>query len=159
MILSINKTHSDEPVLTRLVAHLAASGCRITAPRRAVLRQMVGCRSAFTATDLLDRVLDASPDVGRATVFRTLDLLLDHGLLRRVHTDTGASWGHSYVLCGLSDTHHHHLVCTRCGAITDFEACTVGSLVADLEAKTNFKVEGHHLELYGECESCRRATR
>jgi Fe2+ or Zn2+ uptake regulation protein len=140
----------------RLVERVAEAGLRMTGPRRAVLGEIARQRSSFSATELLDAVNQCAPNVGRATVFRTLDLLVEHGMLRRVHTETGASWGHSYVLCGLSDAHHHHLVCTVCGRVSDFEGCSVGGLIEGLKAQTGFHVQGHHLELYGQCETCQR---
>ena len=154
MIPGINKAETTKSA-ARLEMKLAEAGLRMTGPRRIVLGEIVRRRSSFTATELLDAVDRRGIDVGRATVFRTLDMLVEHGILRRIHTESGASWGHSYVLCGLGDAHHHHLVCTICGRVSDFEGCSVEGLIAGLEAQTGFHVQGHHLELYGECEACR----
>ncbi|HET9496062.1 MAG TPA: transcriptional repressor [Chloroflexia bacterium] len=153
MRLSINKT-LDSDVAGALVKRVAGSGLRMTEPRRAVLGQIALQRSSFTAAELLYAVERCAPNVGRATVFRTLELLVEQGILRRVHTESGANWGHSYVLCGLSDAHHHHLVCTVCGRVSDFEGCSVDGLIEGLKGQTGFRVQGHHLELYGECEEC-----
>ena len=150
----INKAVDGED---RLLARVAETGLRITEPRKIVLGRICRQRSSFTATELLDAVSQCAPNVGRATVFRTLDLLVERGMLRRVHTETGANWGHSYVLCGLSDAHHHHLVCTECGRVSDFEGCSVEGLIEGLKEQTGFQVQGHHLELYGVCETCQRA--
>lgn len=134
---------------------MSAEGCRLTLPRVAVLGEVAARGVAFTASELLEAVAAVAPDIGRATVFRTLDLLVGMGLLQRVHTEAHGSWGHLYVLCGLSNIHHHHLVCTQCGQITDFAGCAVEELASRLESETSFQVEGHHLELYGRCERCR----
>jgi Fur family ferric uptake transcriptional regulator len=143
-------------IVGRLVERVVEMGIRMTEPRRIVLAEIARQRSSFSATELLDAVSRSAPNVGRATVFRTLDLLVELGMIRRVHTETGTNWGHSYVLCGLSDAHHHHLVCTVCGRVSDFEGCSVEGLIESLQGQTGFRVEGHHLELYGECESCQR---
>jgi Fur family transcriptional regulator, ferric uptake regulator len=156
MILGINKTETNKSA-ARLELKLAEAGLRMTGPRRVLLGEIVRRRSSFTAADLLGAVDRRGADVGRATVFRTLDMLVEHGILRRIHTESGASWGHSYVLCGLGDAHHHHLVCTTCGRVSDFEGCSVEGLIPGLEAQTGFHVQGHHLELYGECEACRES--
>ena len=153
MRLGINKGQ-DRNGAAGLVSRVADTGLRMTGPRTVVLGEIARQRSSFTATELLDAVNRCAPQVGRATVFRTLDLLVEHGMLRRVHTESGANWGHSYVLCGLSDAHHHHLVCTVCGRVSDFEGCSVDGLIEGLKAQSAFRVQGHHLELYGECESC-----
>jgi Fur family ferric uptake transcriptional regulator len=153
MRLSINKIGEDAQAV-RLESRVAGAGLRMTGPRKTVLGQIARQNSSFTATELLSAVEGCAPNVGRATVFRTLDLLVEQGILRRVHTESGANWGHSYVLCGLSEAHHHHLVCTVCGRVSDFEGCSVEGLIEGLKAQTGFRVRGHHLELYGECESC-----
>jgi Fur family transcriptional regulator, ferric uptake regulator len=157
MILSINKA-SQEMILGQLQTRLAEAGYKLTQPRVAVMQQVAGYADSFTASDLLESMLKAAPQVGRATVFRTLDLLVDLGVLQRVHTETGGggNWGHIYVLCGLSNTHHHHLVCTLCGQVADFAGCFLdATLLGNLEASTRFQVEGHHLELYGQCARCK----
>jgi len=51
--------------------------------------------------------------------------------------------------------HHHHLLCRHCGRIEDFVNCDVSALVAQLSSSTEFEIEGHWLEVYGRCASCR----
>ncbi len=141
---------------SRLLARITAAGMRVTGPRKVVMGEIARQRSSFTAAELLESVRRCAPQVGRATVFRTLDLLVEQGALRRVHTESGANWGHSYVLCGLTDAHHHHLVCTVCGRVSDFEGCSVEGLIEEVKERSGFRVQGHHLELYGECEACQQ---
>jgi Fur family ferric uptake transcriptional regulator len=157
MIPSINK-QAQAHVLARISSRLAGAGYRLTHPRQAVLRLIVAQVGSFTAGQLLESASAICPDVGRATVFRTLDLLISLGILQRVHTESDGNWGHSYVLCGLDQTHHHHLVCTHCGLITDFAGCGIEGLLERLSTQTSFKVESHHIELYGLCERCQSTT-
>jgi Fur family ferric uptake transcriptional regulator len=152
MIPGIN--NSIDKVEQHLQDRLAGAGYKVTMPRLAVLRQIAAEGRSFTATRLLESVMRASPDVGRATVFRTLDLLVELHLLQRVHTEAPGSWSSSYVLCGLGDAHHHHLVCTQCGKIDELAGCLLDPLLVELESSTSFRVEGHHLELYGRCALC-----
>jgi Fur family ferric uptake transcriptional regulator len=152
MIPGIN--NSTDKAARQMQAQLVSAGYKITLPRQQVLRQVAAQGPSFTASQLLDAVVLAAPNVGRATVFRTLDLLVELGIIQRVHTEASGSWGSSYVICGLGDEHHHHLVCTRCGKIDDLAGCLLDPLLADLEANTSFRVEGHHLELYGTCGQC-----
>ncbi len=156
---SINKPGLQDSHAHQLAARLAEGGHRLTRPRSAVLAQVAASSASFTATELLESVATVAPEVGRATVFRTLDLLVELGLVRRVHTESAGNWGHSYVLCDLAETHHHHLVCTSCGRVADFEGCGFDSMLPDLQARTSFRVEGHRLELYGLCEACQREQR
>ena len=88
-------------------------GFRSTAPRRAVLCAIEGAAAPFTADELLGEL----PDVGRATVFRTIKLLQELDLVCRVPLEDG---GVRYRLSG--GNHHHHLVCRNCGVVTEFDA-------------------------------------
>ena len=51
--------------------------------------------------------------------------------------------------------HHHHLVCRDCGRVDDFTTCDVGALVREVQAATDYEIEGHWLEVYGRCQTCR----
>lgn len=99
----------------------------------------------FTAEGLVAAV----PEVGRATVFRTLRLLQDIGALCQVVLDDGTV---EYRIT--SGGHHHHVVCSQCGAVTDFTACDIQDLLADLARRTGYEIESHRLEVYGRCGQC-----
>ena len=121
-------------------------GYRVTRPRRALLGAMQQLGDHFTAEGLLA----AAPDVGRATVFRTLRLLQDVGTLCQVILDDGT------VECRLtSGGHHHHIVCSECGAVNDFASCDMQELLDELSRRTGFDIESHRLEVYGRCAECR----
>lgn len=136
------------PVLTleSLERNVARSGHRVTAPRRALLARLQGMGDHFTAEGLAA----ASPGVGRATVFRTLRLLQDIGALCQVVLDDGTL---QYRLT--SGGHHHHIVCSQCGAVDDFSSCDIQGLLDEIAARTGYDIEAHRLEVYGRCESCR----
>lgn len=138
-----------EPVAT-LLRQLERAGHRLTGPRREIIRIIAADHERFTAAELLAAVQQQDAAIGRATVFRTLDLLTAVGILQRVHLDGMGC--HSYVICGRS--HHHHMVCANCNKVTDFEQGEVEGLLARLGQRQGFKVEGHHLEVYGKCTDC-----
>jgi Fur family ferric uptake transcriptional regulator len=157
MIPGINNGRSGITSLQNMENRLTQAGHKLTLPRQILVEWIAAQGASFTATELLESMSRTAPDIGRATVFRTLDLLVELGLLQRVHTEVGKSWGHSYMLCGLVNTHHHHLVCTQCGQVEDVAGCVLDEqLVSNLNAQTSFKVEGHHLELYGQCGQCQQ---
>lgn len=128
---------------------LEVRGYRLTPARRAILAALTESDDHVTADELAALVQSRTPGVGRMTVYRTLELLCDLGLLRPVYQGTGAA---HYVR--LQDGHHHHLVCSRCARVIEFDDCALGDLPARLAHRFGFRVEGHLLELYGLCEEC-----
>ncbi len=139
------------PLDETLLRRLDTAGYRLTEPRKMLLRLISSGRDRFTAADLWEAVQREAPGLGRATVFRTLDLLSELGILQRVHFDDASC--HSYVVCGRS--HHHHLVCGNCGRVIDFEQSEVEELLHRLTDRLGFQIESHHLEVYGRCKNCK----
>jgi Fur family ferric uptake transcriptional regulator len=131
--------------LAVLEQRLARSGYRLTRPRRSLLGAMQQLGDHFTAGGLLA----ITPVVGRATVFRTLRLLQDIGALCQVVLGDGTI---EYRLT--SGGHHHHMVCSDCGAVTDFAACELQESLARLAERTGYDVSSHRLEVYGRCAQC-----
>jgi Fur family ferric uptake transcriptional regulator len=136
----------------RTLGALRERGIRLTEPRRLVVEAAHRHASAFTADELLSELTAAHAGVGRATVFRTLDLLARQGVLDRLHQPDGC---HSYIVATAAGAHHHHLICSGCGAVVQFEDCTVEPLLATLSRRTNFAISGHWLEVFGVCADCR----
>jgi len=129
-----------------IIQRLGMRGHRITGTRRRVLEVLVSMPAHFTADDVLHEL----PDVGRATVFRTMKLLQDLNVVCRVLMEDGSL---HYRISARG--HHHHLVCRECGRIEDFSNCDVSSLMDQLKRSTEYEIEGHWLEVYGRCSSCR----
>ena len=132
--------------LDLIVQRLELRGHRITGSRRRILQALVDAPAHFTVDD----VIRLGPDVGRATIFRTMKLLLDLNIVCRVRMEGGSL---HYRLSARG--HHHHLVCRSCGRVEDFSTCDVSSLVEQLARSTEYQIEGHWLEVYGHCASCR----
>ena len=132
-----------------LKVRLADSGHRITEPRRALIDSMRDLGDHFTAEELMQ----ATPGVGRATVFRTLRLLLDIGALCHVVMESGTV---DYRLT--SEGHHHHIVCSDCGATSDFASCEIEDLLDELHRRTGYEIQAHRLEVYGLCADCHEAS-
>ncbi|MEX1022187.1 MAG: Fur family transcriptional regulator [Dehalococcoidia bacterium] len=128
---------------------LSRRGYRLTGPRRHLLEVMEGLGDHFPA----DAVVNASPEVGRATVFRTLRLLQDLGVVCQVVLDDGVL---AYRLA--PEEHHHHLLCVECGAVRDFSSDALEAVFDEIEGKTGYAIEAHRLEVYGRCPECQAAT-
>jgi Fur family ferric uptake transcriptional regulator len=132
--------------LENISLRLEALGYRVTPSRRAVIAAILAREGKFTADELTTRCRGA----GRATVFRTLRLLTEIGVVCRVLMEDGSL---RYLVSERG--HHHHLVCTDCGRVDDLDACAITDFVRDLSWATGYEVEGHWLELYGRCQECR----
>lgn len=134
------------PDIEKVSLKLQALGYRATPSRRAVISAILQQSNHFTVDDLLQRCRGA----GRATVFRTVRLLTELGLVCRVLLEDGSL--HYRVS---QRGHHHHLVCTECGNVHDLDECAISDIVRDLSRSSGYEIEGHWLELYGRCRRCR----
>jgi Fur family ferric uptake transcriptional regulator len=83
------------------------------------------------------------------TVYRTLELLCELGLMRPVYQGTGAA---HFIL--LDRGHHHHLVCSRCQSVIEFDECFVGELTEVIGQRFGYEMQGHILEFFGVCPDC-----
>ena len=92
--------------------------------------------------------------VGRATVFRTLEVFEELGVIERLDLPSGE---HAYVGC--EPVHHHHVVCSRCGRTTEIDDAGLRRVVRDVARRTGFRVDEHRLELFGVCPACLGARR
>ncbi len=132
-----------------VIAMLSEQGHRITEPRKNLLRRITAYKHPFTAEQLYADERQSDQSVGRATVYRMLDLLHSAGWLARVHRDDS---DHAYVIS--HSRHQHHLVCSSCGDVVAFEGCDLDAVLGGLAQRLGFKVEGHWLEAFGSCRRC-----
>ncbi|MBI2861454.1 MAG: transcriptional repressor [Chloroflexi bacterium] len=133
-----------------ILARLERTGHRATWPRRVVVEAVAEQPNRFTAGELCAAVERRPAPVGRATVFRTLELLERLGVLERVHSAGGRD---SYIV-GEQAQHHHHLVCSSCGTVADVEGCTLTTFIRRLASEYGFQVDGHMVEVFGRCRAC-----
>jgi Fur family ferric uptake transcriptional regulator len=137
--------------LSEIQLVLGERGYRLTAARRAVLQALISAGGHVSADELMCLVREAGSEVGRMTVYRTLDLLTELGLVRPVYQGTGAA---HYIF--FRDGHHHHLVCTQCHAVIEVNACILTDIERRVAQNSEFEVCGHLLEIFGICSDCRR---
>jgi Fur family ferric uptake transcriptional regulator len=128
---------------------LDRAGYRLTEPRRAVATLIAGREGQFTAADLEADARARHLPIGRATIFRALDLFTDLAVVERVDLPDG---GHAYVAC--EPVHHHHVICTNCGRATEIADVGIGSLLDAVKRETGYDVSSHRLELFGRCPAC-----
>ena len=120
-------------------------GFRSTRPRQTLVRTVAARDRHFTAEELNKEL----PQVGRATVYRCLNLMVEAGILCRVLLEDGSL---HYQLSYRG--HHHHLLCTACGQSEDLIGCDIEGVLIEKAAQHGFQMEGHWLEVYGRCQAC-----
>jgi Fur family ferric uptake transcriptional regulator len=128
---------------------LDRAGYRLTAPRRALAELIAERPGHFTAEELLATSRDRRLGLGRATIFRSLELLTELGVVERLDLPTGA---HAFVACDRQ--HHHHVVCSSCGTAADVPDQGLDRLVEHIATSSGFRIDRHRLELFGLCPSC-----
>ena len=133
-------------VLTRVIMD---NGYRLTSARRVIIETLVTLEDHVSADELALEVRRAAPHVGRMTVYRTLDLLCELGVIRPIYQGDGAA---RYVL--LEDGHHHHFICNRCHQVTELSECLASELIQQVSERLHFQVQSHLLELHGLCSGC-----
>lgn len=137
---------------TPIVNALEGAGYRLTEPRRSLATLIADQAGHFTAAELVDAARQRRLDVGRATVFRTLEVLEDLGAVERLDLPSGE---HAYVGC--EPAHHHHVVCSGCGRTDEIDDAGLRAVVADVAHRTGYRVDDHRLELFGLCPTCQSA--
>jgi Fur family ferric uptake transcriptional regulator len=153
------KLHKEKEVcqvaitIETILAAFEEMGLRHTRPRRLLAERLAALAASatdFSTDELWQELKQVDPRLGRATVYRTVEVLLSRGVLDRVEFGDGT---HRYRVCG--GGHHHHVTCTRCHRVIEVENCLPSAVFAAIASQTNFTLEGHSIELFGRCEACR----
>ncbi len=127
---------------------------RLTPQREAILKILLDHKDThLTAEDIYQMTRDKNPEIGLATVYRTLDLFAGLGILSRLDFGEG---GRKYELAGEREKHyHHHLLCLGCGDIIEFNEDLLEELEERIAASKDFKIVDHSLRFFGFCHACR----
>ena len=134
-----------------IVSAFETAGYRLTGPRRALAALIAGQARHFTADDLLGESRRRRLGVTRATIFRSLDVLADLGVVERLDLPTGE---HAFVAC--EPAHHHHVVCSSCGRTTGVADPGIERIAEAIGRETGYRIDAHRLELFGLCPACRK---
>jgi Fur family transcriptional regulator, ferric uptake regulator len=135
----------------RLREFLRARGLRMTGEREALVRAALGRRRHFTLEELVDEVA-RDTRASRATVYRSLPILVEAGILQPVLVSDEPR---RFELV-LGRRHHDHLLCRRCGRVVEFRSTAIEKLQLEVAARHGYRLTGHVHELVGECAACRR---
>jgi Fur family ferric uptake transcriptional regulator len=135
----------------RLDATLREHGVRLTGPRKTILDAAVRMRGHFTADELLERMRSQGVPASKATLYRTLTLLVEKGLLEPREFERGSL---RYEVATSAEEHHDHMICTGCGTVHEFVEQEIERLQAEACVKFGFRMLGHSHRIFGLCSRC-----
>ena len=137
----------------KVVAALRQYGYKLTPQRRAVIRTIASTQDHLTPATIYEKMHKLHPDIGLVTIYRTLGILAELGLICEVHAGGNCR---SYTIS--NPQHHHHLICSNCGIVIDFTSHHLGGLERSLSRESGFRIDSHLLEFVGLCRACQKAT-
>lgn len=146
---------ADKITIDKLKERLQLSQNKLTKQRKIVLEIFLENQDKhLSADDVYDLLRKKSSDIGLATVYRSLELLTELGILQKMEFGDGCS---RYELgTNEPDCHqHHHLICLKCGKVTEFTEDMLEKLEKIVDKKSGFKVVDHQVKFYGYCKECK----
>ncbi|GBF34476.1 ferric uptake regulation protein FUR [Desulfocucumis palustris] len=141
-------------VIADVEEKLRAGEYKLTSRREHILRVLLENKDKhLSAEEVYNLVKKRAPDVGLATVYRTLELFLLFDIIHSIDFGDGRK---RYEFCssGTDGHHHHHLICTRCGKIIEVNEDLLEDLETRVSKEHDFKIENHQLKIFGTCREC-----
>jgi len=134
---------------------LKEKGFKLTPQRRAILDIILETEGKhLSAEEIYDLVKVKCPDIGLATVYRTMQMFEEVGLVYKHNFDEVRS---RYEINHHNEYHqHHHLICVGCSKVIEVEEDLLEQLESGIEKKYNFKISNHNVKFFGYCEKCRK---
>jgi Fur family ferric uptake transcriptional regulator len=143
----------NEEAKQRFLAFLETKALRMTGQRMAIIDTVVSTTEPFTAEQLLEWSRERDQSVSRATVYRTLPLLTESGLVREM--DFGKEYRY-YDPNYADHPHHNHIICKDCEKIVEFESEKIAQIEHEIVHKLGFSVADQSLQITGSCDALRR---
>ncbi|WP_026396174.1 Fur family transcriptional regulator [Acetobacterium malicum] len=142
----------------QIVDALRKRGNKVTPQRLVTIEVLMTFREQhFSVEELFQGVKQRNPDVGMSTIYRTVQILEEMGLITKRNFDDGFA---RYELCELDEKHwHHHLICLKCGKVIEMQDDFLEALEKEIEEKKDFIIINHELKVYGYCSDCYAITK
>ena len=151
--LSEEVRKSVEEAWPLFVDFLKKKDARVTQARKIVLTQVFSRHDHFCADDLAAELSSGMNHVSRGTVYRTLSLLEEAGLVRVIRdTDVHAHYEHTY-----NHPHHEHMICDKCGVFIEFSDDKIMDLITQSCKEYHFTERNHRIVVFGTCKDCQSA--
>ncbi|BBH24695.1 peroxide operon regulator [Paenibacillus baekrokdamisoli] len=129
---------------------LKSTGVRMTPQRHAILSFLMNSMTHPTADEIYKSLSPAFPSMSVATIYNNLRLFVDAGFVREL------TYGDDSSRFDADLSEHYHAICRSCGTIVDFDYPPLTEVETEASRQTGFKVEGHRMEVYGQCAECSR---
>jgi len=140
--------------INKFKQHLKEKGYKLTTQRRAILDVIIENQDKHLSTEeIYDLVKEKYPEIGLATVYRTLQLFDEMGLIYKLNFNDGCSRYELYR--SGSDHQHHHLICLKCGRVIEVNEDLLEVLEKKIEKFNDFEIIDHNVKFYGYCSKCR----
>jgi Fur family ferric uptake transcriptional regulator len=138
----------------KLKLNLKEKGYKLTPQRRSIVDIIIqNAGSHLTTEELYDLVKSDCPEIGLATVYRTVQLLEELGVVSKLDLNDGC---YRYELVREDENHqHHHLICSQCGKVIEVQGDLLEVLEHEIESKYDFKIRNHSVKFYGICSDCK----
>lgn len=144
----------EDNFFDQLKTKLKEKGYKLTTQRRVILDVILENHGGhLSPEEIYDSVRDKYPEIGLATVYRTLQLFEQLNIIYKLNFNDGCS---RYELSSSSNDHqHHHLICLNCGKVLEVELDLLENLELEIEKQKEFKVLDHNVKFFGYCKDCK----
>jgi Fur family ferric uptake transcriptional regulator len=132
--------------------YLEIRGEKLTEPRRVLVNHIFNNHKHFDADELVSDLRESGRRVSRSTVYRTLRLMVDAGLLRELRLTNRSAYEHNYGYPS-----HDHMHCTECGAIVEFRNDEIRKIREQVGQQFGFRTDNHRFVITGQCSDCLKA--
>ena len=137
---------------------LQKEGYKLTTQRRDILKAIINNNHEhLSSEDVFSIVSKENPEIGIATVYRTLQLFEKLNIVYKINFDDGLT--RYEINLGTENHHHHHLICLKCGKVREVQMDLLESLESEIENEENFKIVDHNVKFHGYCYECTRNER
>lgn len=141
--------------MNALKEDLKKKGYKLTPQRRSIVDTIIENEGQhLTAEEIYDKVKKNCPEIGLATVYRTILLLEELGVISRLELNDGCN---RYEIMHSNEMHrHHHLVCNNCNKVIEVQDDLLEELETEIEKQYKFKILDHSVKFYGICSECQK---
>ena len=148
--MNLNNNSTVMDAIQKFREYIKEKGLRNTPERETIIDEIFSIHDHFDVDELFLRLRNKKKRISKASVYRTIPLLIDSGLIKEVFFEDGhLHYEHIY-----GHTHHCHLRCVSCGKIIEFADDQIGTIQARIGEKYSFAITAHRFELQGFCPQC-----